>query len=115
MTIEMYMLLFLLALVFNVCAFIWSDRLFIIIMSFVLWEVVAVSGGTVSYVGFGSQNVIPQTYSAGDPLWPAFIMQVPAGVGIMMLMFGVGQLWGDFRESGNNLLRHQKYDPLGGK
>jgi hypothetical protein len=103
MTIEMYMMLYLTALVFTVASFIWSDKLFIIILCFVLWESTAVMGMSITYVGFGSQNIITQTYSLGDPNLPIGTAYPAIGMGIMMLVYGFGTMWGQAHDDMNAL------------
>jgi hypothetical protein len=112
MTIELYLMLWLTTLVFTIASFIWKEILFFPILSFVLWNVLALLSGDITYVGFGSQAVIAQTYEGGDPEIGYSLIYLMHGIGVMMLLYGFGNLWGQARKDINDGFSGKRRDTI---
>jgi hypothetical protein len=112
MTIELYLMLWLTTLVFTIASFIWRDILFFPVLSFALWGCLALLSGDITYVGFGSVNVISQTYKGGDPEIGYQLIRIMGGVSIMMLLYGFGNLWGKARKDLNDGLSGKRRDTI---
>jgi len=92
MLVELYMLLWITALLFTVCSFVWRGQLFFPLICFLLWNALAIFGTTIEFVGFGSTNVLPiYSKGMGDPSWEWMIglSWVFHGLGMGMLLFGI--------------------------
>ena len=109
------MMMFLLCLVFTIASFIWPKTLYLPIICFIYWNVLGLLlGDGLTFVGFGSVNIITQTYALGDPFLPAYTIWLFHGLGMIMLVYGVGMLWGDAYDTTQRLFKGQQPNTIRG-
>jgi hypothetical protein len=92
MLVELYMLLWITALLFTVCSFVWRGQLFFPLICFLLWNVLAVFSTSIEFIGFGSTGVLPiYSKQMGDPSWEWMtgLAWVFHGMGVAMLLFAI--------------------------
>ena len=88
----MFYLLWVTALVFTLCAFIWRDQFFFPLISFTLWNAMAILVTSIDFIGFGSINIITYTMDPNVVAGTSGLMWIFHGLGIAMMVYGVGNL-----------------------
>jgi hypothetical protein len=93
MLYEMYLLFWVMCIVFTMACFQPQNRgqLFFPLITFLLWQSLAVFGTEIDFIWAGSINVVEAHQAMGDPgyEWLIGLSYVFHGIGLVMLLFGL--------------------------
>ena len=89
MLFEQYVLLWVTALVFTICSFIFRKHVLFPLLAFVFWSACALSMQDIDFIGFGSVNVINYSWNLGDHSGDIGLMYLLHLCGIMMFLYAL--------------------------